>query len=194
MSKVCFRGLIGIFVGIMSGCSGQSAQAPDATSGIVSLTQVHWDGTSYVARTTQVTPAQAAELRDWRTRVDATRTAGGKIAEPRLPLLERDNSCNGNSLWLWDGINETGDMICFDNNGGPSTINLGAYACTNQTYCNTSTWAWSISSYWGGNYDVGVRTPQDNLCDTIVAWHQGPNSQDELDCLWYSQYLDIPIG
>lgn len=129
------------FLGALSlfGCSSGS---PDSE---VTVTAVRVDPSGNVSVTQHsITTEQQRAMNEARARSLAGSTASDGIGTTS-EAISVDPTCNGADLWLYDGYNGTGNMICLAGEGTVWLQNI-------QSKCATGTCSWfaRTRSYWPG--------------------------------------------
>jgi hypothetical protein len=122
------------------GCGAAPDQAPEETY-TLTVARVDAKGNLTTSQRT-ITASEQRAMNDARAgHVAAPSGAVGTTSE----AVTLDPSCLGSDLWLYDGYNGTGNMICLAGDGIAWLQNI-------QTKCATGTWSWfaRIRSYWPG--------------------------------------------
>jgi hypothetical protein len=139
-----FMGLVAVGLAVaLSGvaCGGESSSdsvtATLADADGANVTTVSHDADGKIAQTTVwMTKAEITKMSAERERLASLGNQGAAAA--------LDTSCAGASFWIYDGYNQTGDIICFS---GP------AYDYTGDFYSpQGGTWYNHSKSYWAGSH------------------------------------------
>jgi hypothetical protein len=142
-----------------------AGEAPPLRTFSRTIVTLHADGTQ-TALSTDVTEEEQQTEKDAAISAQAARAAGLGIAQQASGgPIARDSSCQGSDMWMFDGLNQTGNEICFynENTSGPANVDFSSYCTIGNTlvcppgepcYCLHGTfWKDHVRSYWAGTSD-----------------------------------------
>jgi hypothetical protein len=82
------------------------------------------------------------------------------------PTETRDSSCAGADVWIFDGLNQSGNKICFTGSGTQLLINY----CDFEDGIDCTAWSYAAASVWGGSL-TGSIAPN-STCSVSTPFQQ----------------------
>jgi hypothetical protein len=207
--------LLSLLVSLSACSASDTHDVPPSTDGAgddatISVTEIghHADGSPkvtqrFITRQAQLAMAAAREGKAGATPSENATTANGESVARTTEAWTLDSTCaDGDSLWLYDGADRTGNMLCLlPQNTASQVVDLSTYTRMVQSCFGAfhtcrwlpSSWSGAVRSYWDPATSIGWTFTaawfrSDDGCRTQFFADSAQNAADA--CVAKARYVE----